>query len=224
MKHCIVNFSNGSFKTGQLRLHKKLLENNYQGDILLFDDYSQVGSKSQQEVPYQFKVFAINEAKKRGYDVVLYCDASLYPIKDVMTCFDFIKENGVLLEYCGYSLGQYCTDSALNTFGINRDEAMLIQLHSAGFTGIDFTNEKSHEFFNRWFNYAKQELTFKGDWNNQNNSCSNDARCLGHRHDQSVASFVAHSMDIKRINPTFMQYEFDGVPINESTIFLARGI
>lgn len=224
MKHCIVNFSNGYFKSGQERLRKALLENNYQGDILLFTEYSEVGSKSHQEVPYQFKVYAINEAKKRGYEVVLYCDASLCPIKDVMPCFNLIKENGTLLEYCGYSLAQYCTDNALYEFGITRDEAMDVQLHSAGFTGIDFTNEKANEFFEKWFKYAQEEVTFVGAWNNSNNTCSLDSVCLGHRHDQSVASYLAHSMNLKRFNPTFMQYAFEGVAIKEETIFLAKGV
>lgn len=224
MKHCIVNFSNGYFKTGQERLRQSLIDVKYQGDILLFDNYSELGCKSHEEVPYQFKVYAIKEAQKRGYDVVLYCDASLYAIKDIMPCFNFIKSNGCILEYCGFSLGQFCTDTALNEFNITRDDAMNIPLHSAGFTGIDFTNSKSKEFFEEWFIHAQKEITFKGAWNNSNNTCSNDNRCLGHRHDQSVASYLAHKMDMNRTNPTFMQYSFQGVDVKPETIFLAKGV
>lgn len=92
MKHCIVNFSDGSFKNGQDRLAKSLKDFNYQGDVILFNYFEQVGSKPHLEVPYQFKVYAIEKARQMGYDVVLYCDASLYAIKDVMPVIYYIIE------------------------------------------------------------------------------------------------------------------------------------
>jgi hypothetical protein len=84
MKHCIVNFSDYKFKAGQDRLAKSLKDFNYQGDVILFNYFEQVGSKPHLEVPYQFKVYSIEKARQMCYDVVLYCDASLYAIKDVI--------------------------------------------------------------------------------------------------------------------------------------------
>jgi hypothetical protein len=66
MKHCIVNFSDHKFRAGQDRLKESLVQYRYQGDVLLFNDYSQIGSKSHQEVPYQFKVYAIEKARSLG--------------------------------------------------------------------------------------------------------------------------------------------------------------
>lgn len=224
MKHCIVNFSDSPFKAGQDRLKQSLIDQKYMGDLILFNHHDEVGSKSHAEVPYQFKVYAIEKARQMGYDVVLYCDASIYAVKDIMPCIQSIIEKGYLMEHCGFYAGQFSTDVCLEQFNINRDEAMDIKLHSAGFTGINFQNQIANEFFNRWFSCAEKEITFKGAWSNTNKECSEDQRCLGHRHDQTTASIIAHQLKMERTNPHFMQYQYDGVEIKENTIFNCRGI
>ena len=85
-------------------------------------------------------------------------------------------------------------------------------------------NEKATQFFDRWLKLAKEEITFCGDWNNNSKQCSQDERCLGHRHDQTTASIIAHQLEMERINPHFMQYEYIGVETKENTIFNCRGI
>lgn len=224
MKHCIVNFSDFRYKIGQDRLRESLINVNYQGDVLLFNDYQEIGAKHHTEVPYQFKVYAIEKARQMGYDVVLYCDASIWAIKDVMESIYYIIEKGWLMEFCGFSASQYSTDICLEKFNITRDEAESIWLYSSGFTGLNFKNKIANEFFNQWLFRAKEEITFIGDWNNNHNQCSNDARCLGHRHDQTVASIIAHNLGMEKINPHYMQYSYDGVETKKDTIFNCRGI
>jgi len=224
MKHCIVNFSDSLFQKGQDRLYKSLKEFNYQGDIILFNSVEELGCKPHSEVPYQFKVYAIEKVRQMDYDVVLWCDASLFAIKDVMPVINHIIEKGHLMEFCGFSAGQWSTDTCLNEFGLTRDEAMDIPLHSSGFTGLNFQNPTTAEFFNTWFKYAQGEITFKGDWTNNEKQCSEDERCLGHRHDQTTASIIAHQLGMVRINPNYMQYKWDGVPLKEETHFYCQGI
>jgi hypothetical protein len=219
MKHCIVNFSDWNFLSGQIRLAQSLKNFQYQGDVLLFNYFEQVGSKSHLEVPYQFKVYAIEKARQMGYDVVLYCDSSLFAIKDVMPVINYVIEKGYLMEYCGFNAGQFSTDLCLSEFNLTRDEAMNIPLHSAGFTGLNFQNELATNFFDEWLISAKEENSFLGDWNNNEKKCSLDERCLGHRHDQTTASIIAHKLGMERINPTFMQYTHDGMVLNEKTVF-----
>ena len=224
MKICIVNFSDIKFEKGQNRLIESIINNNFKGDVITYNSFEQVGSKSHLEVPYQFKVYAIEKARQMGYEVVLYCDASLYAIKDVMPVIYYIIEKGHLMEFCGFSVGQFSTDLCLSEFGITRDEAMNIGLHSAGFTGLNFQNEKASEFFDKWLQSAKEEISFCGDWNNNQKKCSDDDRCLGHRHDQTTASIIAYQLEMERINPHFMQYQYDGVETKSDTIFNCRGI
>lgn len=226
MRVCVINFSDdaGNFKRGQTRLVESLRNNNYTGDIQLYNSHLQLGCKPHWEVPYQFKVYAIHKAYKDGYDIALYCDSSIYPIKNITPCLEYIEKNGYLLELCGFHLGQWCSDRALNIFGITRDEAFKMPMHSAGFTGLNFKNEKAKAFIEKWFEYAKAEETFKGAWRNDNNEVSGDPRCSGHRHDQSVATYLANKLDMKAIAPYFMQYVYETTPINESSIFFCKGI
>lgn len=224
MKHCVLNFSDYKFEKGQDRLRDSLKQQGYIGDFISYSEFAEVGSKIHLEVPYQFKVYAIEKVRQMGYDVVLYCDASIWAIKNVMPVINHIIEKGYLMEYCGFSVGQFSTDLCLKEFGITRDEAMDIPLHSAGFTGLNFKNELASQFFDRWLDSARKEITFKGDWNNKDKQCSQDERCLGHRHDQTTSSIIAYQLGMERINPHFMQYEYDGVEINPSTIFKCRGI
>lgn len=224
MKHCIVNFSDSYYKKGQDRLAQSLIDFNYQGDYLAFDSYEEVGCKPHSEVPYQFKVYTIEKVRQMGYDVVLWCDASIYAIRDVMPVIFHIIEKGYLMEFCGYSAGQFSTDICLKEFNLTRDEAMDVPLHSSGFTGLNFQNPLTNIFFDRWLKSAREEITFKGDWNNNNLQCSQDTRCLGHRHDQTTSSIIAHQLKMKRINPTYMQYNWDGVPLKDETHFYCRGI
>lgn len=224
MKHCIVNFSDYTFAKGQERLVQSLKHFNYQGDVITFNSFDQVGSKVHLEVPYQFKVYAIEKARQMGYDVVLYCDASLFAIKDVMPVIYHIIEKGHLMEFCGFSAGQWATDLCLKEFNLTRDKAMNIPLHSAGFTGLNFQNPISTEFFNRWLKSAQEEISFQGAWNNNEKQCSQDERCLGHRHDQTTASIIAYELEMERINPFYMQYKFDGVELKENTHFYCQGI
>lgn len=232
---CVINFSDdaGNFKVGQTRLVESLRNVGYNGDIQLYNSHYQLGCKPHAEVPYQFKVYAIHKAYKDGYDTILYCDSSIWAIKDVAPCFEYITEKGYLFEVamppqqvegCGFYLGEWCSDIALNKFGITRDEAFKMQMHSAGFTGLDFSNNKSKEFIEQWFEYAKNEETFKGAWKNDNNEVSDDIRCSGHRHDQSVATYLANKLEMEAIKPHFMQYLYENVVVNKSSIFLCQGI
>jgi hypothetical protein len=224
MKHCVVNFADSSFLNGQNRLKQSLINVGYLGDVISFNDFSQIGSKHHREIPYQFKVFAIDKVRNMGYDVILYCDASMYAVKNIMPTINYINDNGYLLEYCGFSVAQFSTDLCLSEFNITRDEAEKIPLHSAGFTGLNFNNETAKSFFDEWLLRAKEEKSFVGDWNNNNKQCSQDSRCLGHRHDQTVASIIAHKLSMNRINPYFMEYDYDNVVTKSETIFKCRGI
>ena len=86
---------------------------------------------------------------------------------------------------------------------------------------MNFNNEKSKQFIEQLYEYAKAEETFKGDWTNANNQVSSDKRCLGHRHDQSVATFLINKLGIGlHTTEPFLQYFDTYSAVKESTIFL----
>lgn len=49
-------------------------------------------------VPYSFKIFAMLEAKKRGFQKVLWIDAALLPLQDPSPLFDWIEKSGCLFQ------------------------------------------------------------------------------------------------------------------------------
>lgn len=224
LKKCVVNFSSESYGRGQSRLINSLYNVGFDGSILTYNYESQLGCKPHKEVPYTFKTYAMLEAYKKGYSLVLWLDASMWAIKNVDIVFDYIEKNNYILESCGVSVGQYTNDTCLNAFGITREQAFEMPMHSSGFTGLNLKNETSFEFLKQWHERAVEGTTFIGAWDNKNKSCSQDERCLGHRHDQSVSAIIAYNLGMKITNPFFMQYDYDGVEPTKDCVFLARGI
>lgn len=174
----VVNYSTEGFFNGQDRLIHSL--KGYV-DVYLFNP-DNLECPSHQDNPYSFKIYAIEQMIKEGYTQILWLDASVYAIKDPTPVFDWLKEKGIFLEESGHLTGDWSPDYVLKYFGITKDEAMKMPTFSAGFTGLDFTNPISIEFFAKW----KQSMLdgmFKGDWET-------------HRHDLTCGSIIANQMGL----------------------------
>ncbi len=215
-KHCIINFADekGNYLKGQKRLAESLSKQGYQGNVHLFQSHTQIpGCRPHHEVKYGFKTHAIKMMRDMGYDVVLYVDASIWAVRNVMPCLQHIYEKGHLFEKTGHSLGQWCNDYTLGVLGITRQQALDDQYHmfSAGFTGLNFKNEKASEFFDKWHAYSVEASTFNGDHKD-------------HRHDQCSGAFLAKTLGLEVTDPHFMQYYYANSQIKENSIFLAQGV
>lgn len=151
MKRCVVNFADNSgwYNRGQKRLIS--CKNLINSDILTYNNYIQIGSPTHHENPYAFKVYSIKKAIDAGYTTILYLDASFFPVKDITPVFEHIEEKGHLFPLCGHMVDRWCNDNCRKYFNLSHEESKGMALYSAGFTGIDFTNEKSKEFFYKWF-------------------------------------------------------------------------
>lgn len=147
-----------------------------------FQSEVDLGSPTHHENPYAFKIYAIEKMKDLGYDQILWLDSSIVFVKNAKPIFDWIEEKGCFFEEAGHWVGSWCNDRTLDYFKITREEAMSMPMFSAGFTGLDFTNEKAIEFFERWKN-SMIDGQFKGDWSN-------------HRHDMTCASIIANQMNM----------------------------
>lgn len=178
---CIVNLATGPHIKGQVRL-KHELDKFWNEPVLLFQNEGQVKAPLHFGNAYAFKVYAIDEAIERGYEQILWLDASVYPIKDPTPVFDWLSLKGIFLEEAGHYVGQWCNDRTLEYFGITRDEAMTMPMFSGGFIGLDFRRQISVEFFNRW-KKAMQDGMFHGSW-------------ADHRHDMTVGSIIANQMNL----------------------------
>jgi hypothetical protein len=159
------------------------------------------------EAPYGFKIDAFDVAIKLGYQRALWLDSAVYPVKELDEVWSYIDQHGVLLLGDGWNVGQWTSDAALATYGVDRNDAMNMQLCYACVVGIDLASDVGMTFLSRW-RELRDVGAFLGPWRNDAGEASRDSRCMGHRHDQSAASWLAHDMGIPMAHmPTFLAME-----------------
>ncbi len=203
MKKCVINFAKGGwYTTGQQRLVQTLQEQRFDGDVLTFTDESQLACPSHSAAPYAFKPYALREALRRGYDLVLWADASVWAIRPIQPIFDHIEKHGHLFFYNGWC-DTWTSDACMNAFGILRAQ-LKITPHLMGICmGWDMRTPKCQVFLQRWFDKANDGVSFPGSWTNHRHEVSFDEGVKGHRHDQAVASILAWQLDM----PTIIAHE-----------------
>jgi hypothetical protein len=222
----IINVSTGNYIVGQERL-RSTLSGYYDGDILFFTEESQINSPIHKENPYAFKTYAFQHALNLGYKKILWLDASIYAIKDITPVWDMIEKDGYIMQEAGWNCGQWSNDKSLEYFCLTREDAMKMPMYgNAGLLGLDFERPISQIFFERWHK-ASVDGIFKGAWNNNAKTESDDIRCLGHRHDMSVGSIIANLLDMSYIKSSeIMQYgsaPFESA-LNDTICLKAYGI
>lgn len=198
MRICFVNYASGGwYPLGQKRLEKSIRDMCFRGDFKAYTSCDQLGCQAHNVVPYGFKPAALVKVRSEGYDMAIYCDASIWAVKNFDALLGQIERDGWYMEYCGHWAGTWCKDDALKTLEITREEAFKIPLFTAGFIGLYFHNEIANKFLDEWYRLSKDGITFQGTWDNKNGIMSKDPRVLGHRHDLLAASIVAHKLKMK---------------------------
>lgn len=194
-KRAIISFANkkGLYVERMARLSESL-RNNFDGDFLGFVGEASCGAEPHEQNPYNFKVHCWQKAIDAGYTSILWLDSSCFAIKNITPVFEFIEENGYLIQDSGHFLGTWANDRALEYFDITRDKAMEIRMiGNAGFLGLNMNNQASHDFFRDW-KQSMHDGIFKGAWSNNDKTESQDERCLGHRHDMVCSSAIFYKM------------------------------
>jgi hypothetical protein len=196
MKVAFVTFANGTYVPVQDKLVQSI-QTYTTYDIVRINTFEMIGSPTHTESPYEFKLHSILYAKNRGYDVVIWCDSPVRVVRSIDTWISQIEKHGVYIQQDGWSVGQWANDKTLSYFGVSRDEAMKIPNAYACILAFDFRNEIAIKFLEKWFECARNGL-FRGRWNNNERTESNDPRCLGHRHDQSCVELIAYKLGIEK--------------------------
>lgn len=187
----IVTFGMGGwYPQGTARLKRSCDEFGYNCQVF---NYYPEGCKSHAIEPYAFKPACL-DVVRQGYDRVIWCDASGWLAKDPKPIFDIIDRDGYFILNGGWSNAQWCTDRQLQAFGFIRDEAESQNHCVGGLFGINFATKVGMRIFEEL--KANTHL-FTGHWNNCNRTESQDERCLGSRHDQSVLSLIAAKHKLK---------------------------
>lgn len=214
MRKAIINVctSNAWYSAGQLRL-KNSLSKFTDADFYGFVGEQHVLAPPHNRIPYAFKPFALEFLHNKGYDMVLWLDASMYAVRPLQPIWDIIENKGWLMEEAGHWLARWCNDRALRNLGLTKEDASTIPMYSAGMTGLNLKKEICQNFLKEWLKYANDGETFVGSW-------------ADHRHDMAVASALAHKykMSYER-GGTYLAYigNVYGTP-SETSIFHLAGM
>jgi|LakMenE18May11ns_1017448.scaffolds.fasta_scaffold9521171_2 hypothetical protein len=193
---CIISCGVGNwYATGIERLERSLIYHGFAGDTIFWKNQYPFNSETHEENPYAFKIAAFKEAFSRGYNVVMWLDASFWCIQNPHKIFDIINEHGNFAFRSGYNCANTCTDDLLNDVGITRDEAENIPETATGIVGININNPKGKEAFEYWEDFCKRGL-FKNS-RTHNIKDSSDSRFLFGRQDQSAYSMALYKAKVE---------------------------
>jgi hypothetical protein len=186
---------------------------------------------------YCAKPFSMREAAGHGHDLLLWLDAACYAVKPLDPLWEHIEREGYYAQDNGWTVGQWCSDAALVTLGITREEAFSIPDISTCALGLDMRRPECRTFLDAWCALAADGVTFPGAHTNDVGPAkdspvgyrnvghvSDDPRVLGHRHDQTAASVLAWQRKWARMpRPVFVDY-YDTTKVHDPrTLILNRG-
>lgn len=173
-------------------------------------------SWQQADMPYQFKVFAIQAAREAGYEQVIWADSTVRMLKNPAPLLEIAKERGVVAwDNLGFPLLNWINDTALNRLGENMESIASIKQIMACCIIFDFTNPMAVAVFERW-SQAAFDNTFRND-----ETYRDDFK--GHRHDQAAISVILHRYGVPLLEygEGFCYQEAYGGPLTEGKeIFL----
>jgi hypothetical protein len=139
----------------------------------------------------------LKQAMDDGYDYIIWCDSAVYLIAPVHVIYNQLEVDGYMLVLNGWTTGQWCSDAALKTLGITREESFTLPHLMANMMGFDTRREECRQFIKQYYEKANDGITFHGAWHNRDKQVSNDPRVLGHRHDQTAASVIAWRLGMR---------------------------
>jgi hypothetical protein len=214
----------GWYPKGVERLEQSLKDVGWGGSVLTWKDEYPPGSPPHQANPYAFKLFALEEARRQGFRNVLWCDSSVWATKNPEPVFSIIQNQGYYLWECGYMCNSWTNDATLQAFGISRQEAAVIKMISANIMGFDFEHPTAKAFMDR-YRWAFGQGLFKGPWTRQEGD-QEPPDYLGHRHDQSSASLIAHElgMNIEGWGVSCQYMEADQSKISATICLTLQGL
>lgn len=192
-KNCIINVGIGGwYPNGTQRLIDSTESYRNGIDILTWQDILPPGSRSHAESNYGFKTYAFREAFNQGYENVLWCDSSIYAIKDIAPVFERLNEYGYYFIDNGFSLAETGTDRLLDFENIGRIEADAITEITTCLFGI---TEEILQVYLQWLIYEQNNL-FNGNRQHDPKDSAHP-RFRFCRHDQSALSLAAYKFKVK---------------------------
>lgn len=185
----VVNVSVGHelFTSMQKRLLKSCQK--YNLPTLFWTNSYPPNSRTHLQSPYGFKLFAIEEALKRGCKKIIYLDSSMWIDKDPTEYLKLIEEKGLVIlgGRDAPILTKYISNAALKAFDMTRSEADHCKLLVGGLLGLDFSTAVCNRFFDE-LKQREAENLFRTNGYSQ------------HRHDEAIMGLMVYKRGFEMLN------------------------
>ena len=187
--NCVVSYGVGHwYPRGMERLRNSVFTHTRgKMDVITYTEHPE-GCPSHVESPYAFKPYVINLVRQMGYKNILWCDASVWAVRDPSVVFSEIEAAGYCYFHNGYNCAQTASDRMLKRLGIGRDAAEKMPELTGCCMGWGFGNSRTCAMFDEYYSAAMDKV-FAGNWR-RDPTDSTDPRFLFCRHDQSYASLL----------------------------------
>ena len=166
-------------------------------DVIRYDALPE-GCPPHDVKPYAFKAYALAEVIAMGYKTILWSDASTYPRRSMEPLWEKIERDGYWFSNNRFYLGQWCSDNTLQQFGLDRNVALTIPETLGAAYGVNLDHEGARLFASEYIRWVKETDAICGPWTNSDHGASADFRVMGHRHDQTIISFLTHSLNLQK--------------------------
>lgn len=215
MKLAFLNFADGVYTKGQVRLRESLHHHGISNtDMLFWSSYPEHWPK-ESEVFKGFKPFAFKDAEAAGFSAAIWIDATCVCVKEISAIEKILQDEGVYI-FSRYSetVGNWISDYSLERLKIEREYVHHMPELTSCVVGINFKHPKGRFLLEQWYTLAHNQdtynggppgLTFSDTRNNNDFILSKDPRVKGHRTDQSIVGLLSGAMSIFPEN----QYIFD---------------
>ncbi len=150
------------------------------------------GSPSHENVPYAFKAVALKQVASEGADLLLWCDASILPIRSLEPLWERIERDGYWIARNGWSNYQWTADSAYpDLFAGLKEEHRTSNVdwfvHARAINkriphvvatsfGLNVRHPIGRAFLDEYYRLASETKAFCGPWINAKSEQANEVQ------------------------------------------------
>jgi hypothetical protein len=143
-------------------------------------------ARSMSESLYGFKPHAVNYALKQGYKKIMFFDPAIILMKPIDFYMEKVQEYGVCCARDDNKLSPFCSDRALNSYGLTRDDIKDWHLVGGSFYYFDLDIPLSRAILEEWRYDEKAGL-----FGSQQEQAS--GKLQGHRNDEAMMALSLYS-------------------------------
>lgn len=171
-RFCIITYSswNKPYRDFPERLKQSLYHTSYQGHFLYQIGgwpYVKEGGLCCFDVPYAFKVCMFQEARKLGYQYVLWLDVAVIPLVNLENIFKELQHNQAIflvdrMPFREQRFFQYTSDidSLAKVLHSTRKKLTSCKHLNGKLIGLDLSCPENLNFLDEWYALAQSKLSF----------------------------------------------------------------